>query len=117
MINLAVIGSRTYTDGAEMWVILDALRANIRCVITGGATGADTYAELWAKQRGVPVKVIPAEWDKYGKSAGPIRNKEIIENCDEVLAFWDGKSKGTQHALALARREEKVIHLRKFTVP
>lgn len=114
MINLAVIGSRTFVDSKRLWTDLDNIRSVIRCIVTGGASGADAMAESWANDRKVPCIVIYPDWEKYGKAAGPIRNKEIIENCDEVLAYWDGKSKGTQHALALARREEKVIHLMRF---
>lgn len=115
MINLAVIGSRTFRDSASLWAELDSMRESIRCIVTGGAEGPDQMAELWAFAKNIPIIVIKPDWEKYGKSAGPIRNKDIIDNCDEVLAYWDGKSKGTQHALALARREEKTIHLRKFS--
>lgn len=103
MINLAVIGSRTFTDGPTLWAELDSMKDYIRCIITGGADGADKLAEAWAVARGVPCLVIHPDWKQYGKAAGPMRNQEIIANCDEVLAYWDGKSKGTQHALAWAR--------------
>lgn len=72
------------------------------CILSGKARGADTLGEQWAKANSVPIKEYPAEWDKHGKSAGYIRNKEMAENADALVAFWDGKSKGTKHMIDLA---------------
>ncbi|KKL45313.1 hypothetical protein LCGC14_2356910, partial [marine sediment metagenome] len=55
--------------------------------------------------------VYRAEWDKYGKSAGFLRNQTIIDNCDMVVAFWDGKSKGTADTINKAKRSKKPILL------
>jgi len=83
-------------------------------IISGGARGADTLAEMYARHRALPVKVFPAEWDKYGKSAGFRRNADIVKNSDIIVAFWDGKSKGTKHTIDLARRYFKEVKIIKF---
>ena len=72
-----IAGGREYrfTEGDRAW--LDSL--NLKLVITGGARGADTEAENWATERGIPVRVFPADWDKYGKRAGPTRNQQMAE--------------------------------------
>jgi hypothetical protein len=78
----------------------------IERILQGGAVGADHWCALEATRRGIRVFEYPAEWDKYGRSAGYIRNKEMIdENPDVVLAFQRDKSKGTQHTIDLAQKK------------
>jgi hypothetical protein len=57
-----------------------------------------------ARKRGLCTEVYPADWNQFGKSAGYIRNRAIIEAVDGVVAFWDGQSRGTAHAIQLARK-------------
>lgn len=74
------------------------------CIIVGGARGADTIAQQVAENLGISVKVVKAEWDKYGKSAGPIRNQKMLEmEPDLVIAFMRGKTKGTMDMIKRAR--------------
>lgn len=68
-------------------------------ILEGGATGADNLAEEYAKKKGFTFIVYPADWEKYGKAAGPIRNKQMVEDCDYCVAFWDGQSKGTKSSI------------------
>jgi len=58
----------------------------------------------YANERGYPIKQFPADWNKYGKSAGYKRNEEMAKYADALIAFWDGKSKGTKHMIDLAKR-------------
>ena len=62
-------------------------------IVSGGAKGVDRLGEWYARQRGLPCKAFPAQWAKYGKSAGPIRNAEMAEYADYGVAVWDGVSK------------------------
>lgn len=71
-------------------------------VVSGTARGVDTLGEKWATDRGLPVIKYPANWAKYGKSAGYRRNAEMAENADALVALWDGVSKGTNHMITLA---------------
>lgn len=109
--RLAVIGSRTFTDYKKLEEVLDgyALLNPITEIISGGAKGVDKLAEQYSKARAIPIKVYPAEWDKYGRSAGYRRNTLIVNNCDQVIAFWDGISKGTLHSITLAEKIGKEI--------
>lgn len=68
-------------------------------IISGGAQGADSLGIQFAKENNIPVKIFPALWDVYGKSAGMIRNKQMAEYGDFLLAFWDGKSHGTMNMI------------------
>jgi len=73
-------------------------------IISGTANGADRLGERYAKEKGYPVVRFPAKWSEYGKSAGPIRNKEMADYGDTLISFWDGKSKGTKHMIETAKR-------------
>ena len=106
---LAIIGSRTFTDYDRLVTICDSLE--ITGIVSGGARGADSLAEKYAKERNIPLTVIPADWEKYGRSAGFIRNTYIVEKADEVLAFWDGKSPGTKHSIELAKKLGKKTNI------
>ncbi|AGO48572.1 GTP-binding domain [Cellulophaga phage phi18:3] len=70
-------------------------------VVSGTCKGVDLLGERYAKEKDYPVKQFPADWSK-GKSAGPIRNKQMAEYADGLIAFWDGKSKGTKNMIDLA---------------
>jgi hypothetical protein len=75
-------------------------------VISGTAYGADRAGEKWAEQRNIEVIKFPAEWDKYGLSAGPRRNREMAENADALVAIWDGLSRGTESMIHAAKKRK-----------
>jgi len=108
---IAVIGSRSFNDRKLAFFILDKYVGDRggHCIITGGAHGADALAEEWAISRGVPVRILPAEWGKYGRSAGPRRNMEIVKQCQGMIAFWDGKSPGTKDSIQKAWAQGKKV--------
>ena len=119
-VRLAVVGSRTFRDYAFMRDVLGQFQ--ITEIVSGGARGADSLAERYAHERGLPIRVFPAEWDRHGrlfpaewnrhgKAAGMIRNREIVAAADEVVAFWDGRSRGTQQAIEFARACGKVVYI------
>jgi len=110
--KLAVIGSRTFNNQDLLNATLNQFPMEL--IISGGARGADSMAAAYARHFNIPLKVFPADWDKWGKQAGYLRNKDIIAACDEVVAFWDGTSRGTAHSLKLAREWGKKITIVKF---
>ena len=71
-------------------------------IVSGHAAGADALGERYAKERGFLLETYPAEWEKYGKSAGPKRNHRMAEVANALVAFWDGKSRGTKNMIDLA---------------
>ncbi len=89
-------------------------------IISGTARGADQLGEQYAKIMGYDVIKFPAEWNKYGKSAGYRRNADMAKyaiqdnNIGMLIAFWDGKSKGTKHMIDLAKRYGLEVHIIKF---
>jgi len=111
-IKLAVVGSRDFVDYKYMCEILDWFE--IKQIISGGAKGADSLAKQYAEENNLDYKEFPAEWDRYGKSAGYRRNVQIVDAADEVVAFWDQTSKGTAHSIKIAEEMNKPIHVYRF---
>jgi len=113
--KLAIIGSRSFNDVAFISSELDKLFESNRLdlIVSGGARGADSIGTEWARSKGIPCKVHLPDWDRYGKSAGFIRNELIINDCDAVIAFWDGKSRGTLHSINLAKKKGRELTILK----
>ena len=74
-------------------------------IVCGEARGADALGRRFGENWLLKVHSFPANWDKYGKSAGYRRNAEMADFADGLLAFWDGKSKGTGHMIDLAKKK------------
>lgn len=109
-----VCGGRTYGDRARVWAVLDTLRPS--CVIHGDARGADRLADEWAKTCGIPAYVFPADWERHGRMAGPIRNARMLRDGKPtvVIAFPGGR--GTANMISQARLAGvKVIQINKNT--
>lgn len=105
--KVAVIGSRTLKDYEKVKKDLSGLP--ITELISGGAIGADSLGERYANEKGIPTKIFLPDWKKHGKAAGFIRNTDIIENADMVVAFWDGQSKGTKDSITKANNLGKKV--------
>lgn len=106
MMRIIIAGSRTVTEN-------DVRRALQLCpwvgfvsaVVSGTAKGADQFGENWAKENGIEILYFPADWKKYGKRAGPLRNQVMAENAEGLIAVWDGKSRGTNSMISLAKKQ------------
>ncbi len=73
-------------------------------------------AEKYAKEQGFGLEIHPADWQKFGKSAGPKRNREMVITADCVIAFWDGKSRGTKSLIEYAKQYEKPIRIKRIDI-
>lgn len=111
--KVAVIGSRSFEDCSKVTMVLDEL-TEITHIVSGGAKGADNCAQDYAKKRGLPITIFYPNWKRYGRKSGLIRNRDIIENCDMCIAFWDGKSRGTANSLKIAKNLGKEIKIIRF---
>ena len=109
--KIAVVGSRTVSDYEFVKFILDQhVDADVDIIISGGANGADALGERYAYEfcSNDPV-IFPANWKRFGRRAGFLRNQEIVDECDIVIAFHDGVSKGTKNTISLAKRADKPV--------
>ncbi len=109
--KVAVIGSRNFTI------------ANLACylpektteIVSGGAKGIDSCAREYAKQNGIPLTEFLPKYNHFGKSAPLKRNIEIVEYADIVIAFWDGKSRGTKFTIDYCVKQNKEVMIFKLS--
>lgn len=112
MKKIIVAGSRVIPNRDVVWDDL-VFRIGIYTgmdtieVVGGLARGADQIGKEFAEFYGFSFSGFPANWDEYGKSAGYIRNKEMSEYADELIAYWDGKSNGTKNMIGLMSQLKK----------
>ena len=114
--KIAIAGSRYYNDYEKSKTFIDKCIAE-NCqgeeltFLSGGCNGADMIGERYARENGYPLKRYSAQWEKYGKRAGPIRNMKMAEDCDIVICFWDGKSKGTHSLISYANKNGVLVFI------
>jgi len=110
--KIIIAGGREFNDYDRL---VKSMNFYIQCpsdteIVSGTARGADKLGEKYAAEHELPVVQFPAEWSKYGKSAGYKRNAVMADYADALVAFWDGASRGTKHMIDLAK--EKDLHVR-----
>ena len=109
--KIAIVGSRKWNDPGKVEAQVKEYVRNLSpnsILISGGAPGVDTWAEEAGRERNMQMKIYLAKWKEYGRKAGMIRNRGIVIACDELVAFWDGKSPGTKRSIDLAQAEGKL---------
>ena len=110
-----IVGSRSFTDYEKAKTSIDKMLSKKReegfsfIIVSGGAAGADTLAKQYAEEYGYQYIEFPADWNRYGRSAGAKRNEQMHQYISQYeergcIAFWDGISKGTQHSFTLAEK-------------
>lgn len=125
--KLVVAGTRSFADRFSPWVddgaqVVERALAqdelpspeDVDVVVSGGASGPDKWGEAFARSHGIDVEQHPPEWDKYEDSerlAPYVRNREMAKEGDELVAFWDGKSGGTEHMIDKAVEEGMTKHV------
>lgn len=100
-----IAGGRDFNDYELLRTTLDVFA--VTEVVCGKAKGADSLGEKWAKENHIQVKEFPADWDRYGKKAGYVRNEEMGYYCDKAIIFWDGVSRGTHSMIQIMKKLQK----------
>ena len=104
--KIAVVGSRSITS-----VDLSPYLSDCDEIVSGGARGVDTCAAEYAKAHGIKLTVFLPEYERYGRGAPIVRNRQIVDYADQILIFWDGKSRGTASVIQYAKDLEKPYHI------
>lgn len=105
--KIAVIGSRGITA-------IDYAKIGARpgdTLVSGGARGVDSLAAAWARRNGIAVVEHFPDYRRYGKAAPHVRNRMVVADADRVVAFWDGKSRGTKSTIEEAKRHGKPVEI------
>lgn len=108
-----IAGCRDFENYPLLKETVDKFRESVAVteIVSGGAAGADTLGEQYAKENRITLKVFPANWDKHGRAAGPIRNKQMAEYADQLIAIWDGQSKGTENMIKTMKEVNKPVYI------
>lgn len=108
MYHLIIAGGRDFSDYTLLERTVDGFLSGREDVVIlcGKARGADTLGERYARARGYAVRSFPADWRRYGRGAGCVRNLEMAKEADALVAFWDGESRGTGNMIETAHRRQ-----------
>lgn len=106
-----IAGGRDFSDYEKLKATMEEVRnlCGQITVISGCARGADSLGIRYAEEYALPCEKYPADWNKHGRAAGPIRNCQMAEQADILVAFWDGNSRGTGHMIREAKRRDLIV--------
>ena len=102
--KVIIAGGRDFNDYEKLKSVLNHLKQPFE-IVSGMAKGADSLAVRYANENGLTLHKFPADWDTHGKGAGFKRNAEMADFSDALIAFWDGKSRGTNHMIRTAEQK------------
>ena len=119
MSKVIIAGGRDFTDFGYVKGYMATLPPwlDVKEVVCGMAPGADECGHRWAQYNSIPVTKFYADWDKYGKRAGPLRNLQMAEYADGLIAFWDGKSPGTKDMIMQAQQHGLWTYVVRTDIP
>ena len=102
--KIIIAGGRRIEDFEVVLTAIKESKFQITEVVCGCAKGVDTLGEVWATMSNLPVKKFPADWGRYGKVAGPVRNAQMADYADGLILIWDGESRGSKNMLQEAMK-------------
>jgi YspA, cpYpsA-related SLOG family len=106
-----IAGSRDIYDYAYLCACITSLDIQITKIISGGARGVDSLGERYARDNSIPLLIMRADWDRFGRSAGYKRNEQMAELGQVLIALWDGQSRGTMHMINIAKARGLTVHV------
>lgn len=117
--RLVVAGSRNFNDYSLLCTTLNEVVGELKSeynvtIVSGTANGADKLGEKYAEKHGLKIERHPANWGRYGRGAGPIRNAEMVKESDGVVVFWNGESSGAKNIIDCAKAENLLIKVVKY---
>lgn len=108
-----IAGSRGITDYKLICEAITKSGFTITEIVSGAARGVDRLGEEYGRKRNIRIKLFPAKWDVYGKSAGYRRNEDMAAYAETLIAIWDGESKGTKHMIDMAKKQGLYVYVHK----
>ena len=106
-----IAGSRTITNYKLIKETLDNINFKITEIVSGTAIGVDKLGEKYGLENNIQIKQFPANWDKYGKSAGYIRNKDMADYADDCIVFYNGISNGSNHMIKISKENNLILKI------
>ncbi len=115
MTRVIIAGSRFYDVYDEATVFIEQCLQELTIpflILSGGCRGADALGERYAIENEIPLKRYLPEWHIYGRGAGPKRNRVMVDECDAVICFWNGESRGTKSLIEYAKEKGKIVFVK-----
>lgn len=112
--KVIIAGGRTITDYTLVLSALGESEFTPTEIVSGMAPGVDTLAIQYALENNLPLKEFHANWNKYKRAAGPIRNKQMAEYADALVAIWDGESRGTKNMIEEATLRGLKVYVKRI---
>ena len=112
--RVIIAGGRDVTDYSYVLDAVNESKFDITTVVSGGASGVDSLGERYAKENKIKLEIFPADWNKHGKAAGPIRNREMANTADALIAIWDGISRGTKNMIETAQNKKLTVYIKRI---
>lgn len=114
--RVIIAGGREFQDYRLLAQKCDLFfsRKKPTAILCGGARGADELGKRYGEKHGIPITMYPAKWGKYGKRAGMVRNREMLQDADALVAFWDGQSHGTGNMIEIAKQKGIPIRIVRY---
>lgn len=114
--RVIIAGSRSFYDFSKLSdscdnILEEVVKTHQIIIFSGGAMGTDYLGERYARERGYGLHVFPADWKKYGNSAGPIRNMLMADNADALICFWDGRSRGPRNIIFESNKRKLQVNI------
>lgn len=109
--KVIIAGSRSGFVARNVFEAIEESKFVITEIVSGTARGVDRDGEYYGKCNNIPIKRFPADWDQYGKAAGYIRNKQMAEYADALIAVWDGESRGTKNMIDTMQSLNKPVYI------
>ena len=114
--RVIIAGTRTFNDYKTLCEYCDHLLEQKKhthqiIVVSGACRGADRLGERYAQMHGYRLNRFPADWDRHGNKAGFLRNLEMADNANALIAFWDGTSNGTKSMIEIARKKGLAVRI------
>ncbi len=119
--KVIIAGSRSFADYEKLRSVCDSIFPNQYSeprisILSGTSSGSDSLGERYANERGYTLYRYPANWKQYGKAAGPIRNRQMVEDADAAIVFWDGQSRGTKNLIEQANKQGLIVRIIMYNV-
>jgi len=109
-----IAGSREVTSYHEVKQAIEKSEFDITQVVSGCARGVDRLGEKFAADYNIPCVKFPADWNTHGKRAGYLRNQQMADYADALIAIWDGESRGTKHMIDIATKAGLAVYVYKY---
>ena len=114
--KVIIAGGRDFSDYALLCEKCDCILSQKRkshsvVIVSGTARGADSLGERYANERGYPIQRFRPDWKAAGRAAGFVRNAQMADAADALIAFWDGQSKGTENMIGIARKRNLLVRV------